>query len=89
MYVVVYIMPMYLFVSACFPNGTIAFENPNPILFTHAMAVQYEGVASAFNCNCTLIGNWAFISGCNTVRSIFVLLYGKIIHELQRVDYLP
>ena len=57
--------------SACFANGTIAFENPNTILYTDVMAVQYEGVANAFNCDCTWSGNWVLITGCNTVCPTF------------------
>ena len=71
-----------LYFSACFANGTIAFENPNTILYTDVMAVQYEGVSSAFNCDCTWSGNWVLITGCNTVFYFIYLFIYSIFKEV-------
>ena len=54
-------------ISACYPNGTVTFTNPNTILYTDAMAVQFEGTSSAIICTVSKSGSTVYITGCSMV----------------------
>ena len=59
--------------TACYPNGTIRFPNPDPAVYVDAMAIQDQGSQQATKCLVDPRGPYIVITGCSAV-SIFILV---------------